>query len=101
MDQFEYEDRCDSKLQQEDLKKLEIELKKKQKKRIKRAQGVGRVRQQVEEVEEEERYDEEGNPVRQADRQYVDRLLDDDQNEPLLLRPREYPERSYLGGLVR
>lgn len=35
-DKFECEERCDSKLGQDDLKKLEIELKKKQKKRIKR-----------------------------------------------------------------
>jgi hypothetical protein len=35
-DKFEYEERCDSGLKEEDLKKLEIELKKKQKKRIKR-----------------------------------------------------------------
>ena len=35
LDQFECEERTDSKLKDEDLKLLEIELKKKQKKRIK------------------------------------------------------------------
>ena len=35
-DNFEYEERCDSKLRPEDFKKLEIELKKKHKKRQKR-----------------------------------------------------------------
>ena len=35
-ERFECEERCDSRLKEEDLKKLEIELKKKQKRRIKR-----------------------------------------------------------------
>jgi hypothetical protein len=34
-DKFIFEDRCDSKIEEGDLLKLEIELKKKQKKRIK------------------------------------------------------------------
>ena len=33
-DNFEYTDRCDSKIEEGDLQKLEIELKKKQRKRI-------------------------------------------------------------------
>ena len=33
-DRFMYEDRCDSKIEEGDLQKLEIELRKKQKKRI-------------------------------------------------------------------
>ena len=33
-ERFEYEERCDSKLKEEDLQKLEIELRKKQKKRL-------------------------------------------------------------------
>jgi hypothetical protein len=37
-DQFIYEDRCDSKIEQGDLEKLQLELKKKQKKRIKQEQ---------------------------------------------------------------
>lgn len=32
--EFEYQERCDSKIEQGDLQKLEIELKKKQRKRI-------------------------------------------------------------------
>lgn len=36
LDRFECEERADSKLKEEDLQKLEIELKKKQKRRIKR-----------------------------------------------------------------
>lgn len=35
-DKFEREERCDSKLKEEDLKKLEIELRKKQKRRVRR-----------------------------------------------------------------
>ena len=35
-ERFEGEERCDSRLKEEDLKLLEIELRKKQKKRIKR-----------------------------------------------------------------
>jgi hypothetical protein len=36
LDRFESEQRCDSKIKPEDLKRLEIELKKKQKRRVKR-----------------------------------------------------------------
>lgn len=38
-DRFDFEERCDSKIRPEDLKKLEIELKKKQKRRIKERLG--------------------------------------------------------------
>jgi hypothetical protein len=34
MENFEFSERCDSKIEEGDLKKLEIELKKKQRKRI-------------------------------------------------------------------
>jgi hypothetical protein len=40
MENFEFSERCDSKIEEGDLKKLEIELKKKQRKRIRNEQRV-------------------------------------------------------------
>jgi hypothetical protein len=73
-DRFDCEERCDSKIKPEDLKKLEIELKKKQKRRIKRESRSGsmarRSRQPRGEDEEagEPIYDEHGNQIRPGDR---------------------------------
>jgi hypothetical protein len=55
LDRIEYEEHSDSKLNQDDLKKLEIELKKKQKRRVKRErQGLDSNRSQRRSFDEEE-----------------------------------------------
>lgn len=75
LENLEYEEkRCDSRLKEEDLKLLEIELKKKQKRRIKKerrlAEGYVPNRRRAGEDDEEEAkeaVDENGDAVRRAD----------------------------------
>jgi len=75
LENLEYEEkRCDSRLKEEDLKLLEIELRKKQKKRIKKerriAEGHIPNRRRAGDDDEEEAkqaVDENGNAVRRAD----------------------------------
>jgi hypothetical protein len=55
LDRIEYEEHSESKLNQDDLKKLEIELKKKQKRRVKRVrQGSIANRSRRRSLDEEE-----------------------------------------------
>lgn len=83
-DKFDREERCDSKIKPEDLKRLEIELRKKQKRRIRRekheSEGRFRIPQRGELEDEDIQVDDDGNVVRGADGQYMDRLLDDNEN---------------------
>eukprot|EP00347_Sterkiella_histriomuscorum_P021741 403332928 len=113
-DQFDYTERCDSKIEEGDLQKLEIELKKKQRKRIRQEQ-----RQLIQNTQRaingssgssnnnENRQpivDEEGNVIRPFDNQQVDQLIGEDGYQPLLNNPvqrREFPERRYLRGMIR
>ena len=78
LENLEYEEkRCDSRLKEEDLKLLEIELKKKQKRRIKKERRIAeghiplnnrrRGDDQEDEEEAKEAVDENGNVVRRGD----------------------------------
>lgn len=78
LENLEYEEkRCDSRLKEEDLKLLEIELKKKQKRRIKKERRIAeghnplnnrrRGDDQDDEEEAKEAVDENGNVVRRGD----------------------------------
>ena len=78
LENLEYEEkRCDSRLKEEDLKLLEIELKKKQKRRIKKERRIAeghiplnnrrRGDDQEDEEEAKEAVDENGNAVRRGD----------------------------------
>ena len=90
LENLEYEEkRCDSRLKEEDLKLLEIELKRKQKRRIKRERQIvegGNFNNQnhnhddEEEEERKEEIDENGNRIRRGDQQFQDRLIDE--NDP-------------------
>jgi len=72
LDRIEYEEHSDSKLNQDDLKKLEIELKKKHKRRVKRERhGLEANRSRRRSLDEEEggeRLDDNGNVIRGVDR---------------------------------
>ncbi|CDW80668.1 UNKNOWN [Stylonychia lemnae] len=105
LDNFEYSERCDSKIEEGDLKKLEIELKK-------NAMGNGNNNgNQLGSI-----VDEEGNVIRPYDNQQVDQLIADEGYQPLLnqnsihrivynfsldnQRP-SVEERQYLRGMIR